>query len=178
MNLADTLAVIFLTVVTLQDRAFQQSSVLENGSVFFFFFFLSVDFDRLLCFLCVTLVRKYPDLPGSRWEWGLCCDSRGSELIHGCGQRWMVCVLQPFGRLGVHSLGSEQWPCAADLVTPGVSVHLLELFQEFTGWQQCPSPASTQVEARCQQAGRQGPENFPEAWRVWSGPCTSWVGSS
>lgn len=62
-------------------------------------------------------------------------------------------------------------------MTPGVSVHLLELFQELTGWQQCPSLASTQVEARCQQAGRQGPESFPEAGRG-PGPCTSRVGSS
>ena len=35
-SLAD-MAVIFLSVATLQDRAFQQSSVLEDGSFFFFF---------------------------------------------------------------------------------------------------------------------------------------------
>ena len=123
MNPADTWAVISLSVVTLQDRAFRQSSVLENGCLFwffvFFFFFLSVVLTDCCRFVCLTLVRKYSDLPGSRWEWGLCCDSRGSEVVRGHGQRWTVRVLPPLRHLGVHSLGSEQWPCAADLSDPG-----------------------------------------------------------
>ena len=122
MNPADTLAVIFLTVVTLQDRAFRQSSVPENGSLFwvFFFFFFGGGVVLTDCcrFLCLTLVRKYPDLPGSRWEWGLCCDWRGSEVVLGRGQQWTARVLPPLGHLGVHSLGSEQWPCAADISDP------------------------------------------------------------
>ena len=87
--------------------------------VFCCFFFLSVVLTDCCRFVCLTLVRKYPDLPGSRWEWGLCCDSRGSEVVRGHGQRWTVRVLPPLRHLGVHSLGSEQWPCAADLSDPG-----------------------------------------------------------
>lgn len=63
MNPADTLAVIFLTVVTLQDRAFQQSSVPENGSLFWVFFFGGGGgggFDRLLSLPVSDFSQKVP----------------------------------------------------------------------------------------------------------------------
>lgn len=63
MNPADTWAVISLSVVTLQDRAFRQSSVLENGCLFWFFvffFFFECGFDRLLSLRVSDFSQKVP----------------------------------------------------------------------------------------------------------------------